>query len=840
LEHPLQIYSSALVFAPEESNVRQLFASQIPPVALCGPGVESRWGIKRFYRSSGTLYKGFITLRWFFDRETVAYCDEEGRLVVCNYTTGVHLIRFSFSRRRRHSWLGDLPDLDGEDNPGLLYEERISRFDISTENLLAYGCDKDVRLWSCKKRKIVGRLSHHQETVYSVAFSPDGKLLASADKEGGIILWHPDQKRPICALRGIDQPVKTLAFNSEASFLAACHKNDHIMIWQRNLEWALHSEFQGPERVRQMIWYEEFLILSTDCSITIRDVRKQHLEETHLQPVSGGRSMPDLDYTYVLGLGWVGGNPNGSRLKKPEGASNGAAIFDTLEDSKSVRNICLSSNGRLMAGFDFTENRLKLWDMRTGTLYGHVSVQREPTALSFSPDGHMLAIAEKDVTVWSLVNTLDVHVESTKSDMQEDEKRHGKGPPLTVSLSPDGRMLAAANRVYIDIWDLDQNKVSRRLTKHQTDPKLDEWIIFSAQSDFLALIWRTSVAVWDLRDAQHDAPICVFGLEVKQDFDFRHLKSSFSFSFSPDSKLLAYTVDSRTLVVRRTASGDEIRRFVEPNCSDGPYTRLRYSFWARDRSNTILCFSQRATGRGWRTVLDFFAQIAELDIETGAVTILGKLELGRDPVRTIACSIESRVVILVHELHVSFLDGDTFREFMASVISRHPEGGLDRYGYIGTKHKRLLPRLLTDILTPLPAICGKNRCLLTDEGIASLPHDPSRENNSLCECGLSPVIIFEDWLYWKNRPCLWIPPEYRPTEWVKKRSKRRVFVGRGAVAFLSGDITGFHIRVLKLNDALPCDLFRHAPADGPDSLEKASPPGPVVEFYPHTRDSDSD
>ncbi|MBC8100751.1 MAG: WD40 repeat domain-containing protein, partial [Armatimonadetes bacterium] len=102
--------------------------------------------------------------------------------------------------------------------------------------VLASGSsDTTVRLWDVTSGTALGdMLSGHSDTVISLAFAPDGLTLASGGRDNRVLVWDVTQRIIMQTLDAHTNWVRALAFSPDGLYLASGSRDEQALVWDRS------------------------------------------------------------------------------------------------------------------------------------------------------------------------------------------------------------------------------------------------------------------------------------------------------------------------------------------------------------------------------------------------------------------------------------------------------------------------------------------------------------------------------------------------------------------------------------------------------------------------------
>jgi WD40 repeat protein/subtilase family serine protease len=393
--------------------------------------------------------------------------------------------------------------------------------------------DATIKLWRVSDGALVRTLTGHTDWVNSVAFSPDGSLIASGSDDSTIKLWRVSDGALVRTLTGHWGPVTSVAFSPDGRLLASSGSDDSTIKLWRVSDGALVRTLTGHwGPVTSVAFSPDGRLLASSGSwdATIK-----------LWRVSDGALVRILT-GHTDWVDSVAFSPDGSLIAsgsrdatiKLWRVSDGALVATLTGHTDWVNSVAFSPDGSLIASGS-RDATIKLWRVSDGalvaTLTGHTW---DVNSVAFSPDGSLLASGSDDSTIklWrvsdgALVATLTWHTRGVYS----------------VAFSPDGSLLASSGSrdATIKLWRVSDGALVATLTGHTWDVNS---VAFSPDGSLLASgSWDRTIRLWRVSDGALVRTLT------------GHTDWVDSVAFSPDGSLIASGSWDRTIRLWRVSDG---------------------------------------------------------------------------------------------------------------------------------------------------------------------------------------------------------------------------------------------------------------------------------------------
>ncbi|GBG21162.1 WD-40 repeat-containing protein [Nostoc commune NIES-4072] len=370
-------------------------------------------------------------------------------------------------------------------------------------------------------------------SISSVAFSPDGKLLAIASVDGKTYLWQvvDGDGKSLLTLTGHISPVWSVAFSPDGQ-MASGSDDQTVKLWDIHDGKCLQTLQEHSDRVRSVAFSPDGQTLasgSEDQTVKLWDVRNGKCLQTlqgHTNWVWSVAFSPD---------GQTLASSSDDQTVKLWDVRNGKCLQTLQGHTNWVRSVAFSPDGQTLAsGSD--DQTVKLWDIRNQkclqTLQGHSS---RVWSVAFSPDGQTLASGSDDQTVklWEW----DVRNAKCLKTLQGNTNR-----VWSVAFSLEGHILASgSDDQTVKLWDIRNGKCLQTLQGHTN------WVrsvAFSADGQTLASGSEDkTVKLWDVRNGK-----CFQTLSG-------HTSRVWSVAFSPDGQTLASGSDDQIVKLWNVSNG---------------------------------------------------------------------------------------------------------------------------------------------------------------------------------------------------------------------------------------------------------------------------------------------
>jgi WD40 repeat protein len=344
-----------------------------------------------------------------------------------------------------------------------------------------------MQLWDVATGHQIGHFTS-AFSIYSVAFSPDGKTLAIGSADSRARLWDVATGRQIGhpLLTSKRSPIVSVAFSPDGKTLDTVSMAGEVELWDAATGRPIGDSFTpAPDIIDSAAFSPDGETMATEYGVS----------PARMWDVATGRPIGD---PHLTGKG------------------------------SSIGSVAFSPDGEMLATGDLG-GRTKLWDVATGRQIGQTLAATPATieSVAFSPDGKTLATGGADGTTLLWDVTL---IQQTSHPLVITNRDNSFKFFRSVAFSPDGKTLATGGADgTARLWDVATGRpIGRPHLTGKGSPIVS--VAFSPDGKTLVTVTRAGeIGRWDTATGQ---PIGHF-------FTLAIASAIYSAAFSPDSRTLA-------------------------------------------------------------------------------------------------------------------------------------------------------------------------------------------------------------------------------------------------------------------------------------------------------------
>ncbi|TFK71332.1 WD40 repeat-like protein [Pluteus cervinus] len=398
--------------------------------------------------------------------------------------------------------------------------------------------DTTIRIWDASNgQSAMQPLTGHTGSVQSVAYSPNSKYIVSASHDKTVRIWIARiGQQAIPPLEGHTGPVSSVAYSPDSTCVVSGSEDKTIRIWNAVSGQPLQLLIGHNGAVWSVAYSSDGRHVtsgSSDKTVRIWDIPSGQLAfpalKGHSDSVWAVAYSPDGQYI-------VSGSSD--KTVMIWNAHNGQPVLKPLKGhTRLIKSVSYSPDGRyiISGSYDVT---IRIWDAASGQLAmqplkGHSGAI---WSIAYSPDGRHIASgsSDKSIRVW----------DTTRSQPAMQSLEGHSSAVKSIAYSPDGMYIVSGSHdKTIRTWNATSGHLILELSEAHTDSVHS--VAYSPCGNYIASgSSDKTIKVWDTRNG--DLILLFEG----------HSGSIWSVAYSPNGESIASGSDDKTIRLWNTMNGE--------------------------------------------------------------------------------------------------------------------------------------------------------------------------------------------------------------------------------------------------------------------------------------------
>lgn len=284
--------------------------------------------------------------------------------------------------------------------------------------LASASYDKTVQIWDASNGQNILTYKGHRQHVNAIAWSPESKYIASASDDGTVQTWEAMTGRMHITFRGHVEEVSAVAWSPDGFYIASGGSDKMVKVWKVKSEKLIYTYFEHGDKIQSIAWSPDGKWVASagkDRKVHIWNPTKEPPKHSFLSTFlsSFTRKIETLNEHngQIFSVAW---SPDSRRIASASGdrrvligdIQTKKIVFSMGEGSTSIKNVVAWSPKGEHIAIGGNDKTVQIWNVNskklTFTYSGHAGYV---TTIAWSPDGTKIASASSDRTIqiWQAV-----------------------------------------------------------------------------------------------------------------------------------------------------------------------------------------------------------------------------------------------------------------------------------------------------------------------------------------------------------------------------------------------------------------------------------------------------